>query len=67
MRDIKQAVNDDAMDIADSIVNGLQTVFSANRNISGDTYITLYAYPGGPQMDQAIVKSYDRGKRYGRR
>lgn len=54
----------DAM--ADSIVNGLGTILAAgNTGRGGDTYITLYAYPGGPQMDKIIVQSYDRGKRHG--
>ena len=33
--------------------------------MGGDVYVTLYAYPRGPQMDQVIVRSYDRGKRNG--
>lgn len=66
MRDIKEAVQgDDGYSIADSIVNGIATALAANRDARGDTYITLYAYPGGPQMDQVIVRSYDRGKRNG--
>lgn len=51
---------------ADSIVNGVATVM-AGAGTSGDVYVTLYAYPGGPQMDQQIVRSYDRGKRNGLR
>jgi hypothetical protein len=52
--------------MADSIVNGLGTILAAgNTGRGGDTYITLYAYPGGPQMDKIIVQSYDRGKRHG--
>ena len=53
----------DAM--ADSIVNGINTAMSAAAGSGGDVYITLYAYPGGPQMDQQIVRSYDRGKSNG--
>lgn len=55
----------DRMDrMADNIVNGVNTTLKAG-NAGGDVYVTLYAYPGGPQMDQQIVRSYDRGKRNG--
>ena len=46
-------------DMADSIIR------SVDSATNGDTVINLYMYPNGPQMDQAIVKSYDRGKRRG--
>ena len=56
----------DYMDnFADSIVNGLSTVAAGAGAGGGDIYVTMYAYPGGPQMDQAVVRSYDRGKRKG--
>ena len=51
--------------MADNIVNGVNTALAANAGAGGDTYITLYAYPGGPQMDKIIVQSYDRGKSNG--
>lgn len=55
----------DRMDkLGDSIVNGVATVAQGAAS-GGDVYITLYAYPGGPQMDQQIVRSYDRGKSNG--
>ena len=73
MRDIREAtggVRADALashldEFADSIVNGVNTAFSAGNRSGGDVYVTLYAYPSGPQMDQQIVRSYDRGKRNG--
>lgn len=46
-------------EMADAIIN------SVNTATGGYTEIKLYAYPGGPQMDRAIVQSYDRGKRRG--
>lgn len=52
-------------DMADSIVNGVNTALAGAAGGGGDVYVTLYAYPGGPQMDQVIVRSYDRGKRNG--
>ena len=56
----------DRMDkMADSIVDGVSSVVSGAAGMGGDVYVTLYAYPGGPQMDQVIVRSYDRGKRNG--
>lgn len=51
--------------MADSIVNGVATVVAGALGGHGDVYVTLYAYPGGPQMDQQIVRSYDRGKMNG--
>ena len=51
--------------MADSIVDGVSSVVSGAAGMGGDVYVTLYAYPGGPQMDQVIVRSYDRGKRNG--
>ena len=45
--------------MADSII---QSVDSAN---SGEIVVNLYMYPNGPQMDQQIVRAYDRGKRRG--
>lgn len=45
--------------MADSIV---RSVDSAN---SGEIVVNLYMYPNGPQMDQQIVRAYDRGKRRG--
>lgn len=66
MRDIRQAVGGaDSDSLADSIVNGFITAARAMKGQSGDTYITLYAYPGGPEMDAAVVKSYNRGTRNG--
>ena len=73
MRDIKEAaggsLSEDIIEylerMADSIVNGIATVLKAGMNAGGDNIITLYAYPGGPQMDQVIVKSYNRGTRNG--
>ena len=66
MRDIKEAVRgSDTDSLADSIVNGLATALNGARGVGGDVNVTLYMYPGGPQMDKAIVKSYDRGKRNG--
>ena len=56
----------DRMDkMSDSIVDGVSSVVSGAAGMGGDVYVTLYAYPGGPQMDQVIVRSYDRGKRNG--
>lgn len=56
----------DRMDkMADSIVDGVSSVVGGAAGMGGDVYVTLYAYPGGPQMDQVIVRSYDRGKRNG--
>ena len=56
----------DRMDkMADSIVDGVSSVVAGAAGMGGDVYVTLYAYPGGPQMDQVIVRSYDRGKRNG--
>lgn len=51
--------------MADSIVNGVATVVAGAVSGGGDVHVTLYAYPGGPKMDEAIVKSYDRGKANG--
>ena len=51
--------------MADSIVDGVSSVVGGAAGMGGDVYVTLYAYPGGPQMDQVIVRSYDRGKRNG--
>ena len=51
--------------VADSIVNGVATVVAGAAGGRGDVYVTLYAYPGGPEMDQQIVRSYDRGKSNG--
>lgn len=51
--------------MADSIVNGVSTVVAGALGGHGDVYVTLYAYPGGPQMDRAIVQSYNRGTRRG--
>ena len=51
--------------MADSIVDGVSSVVAGASGMGGDVYVTLYAYPGGPQMDQVIVRSYDRGKRNG--
>jgi hypothetical protein len=51
--------------LADNIINGVNTALAANAGAGGDVYVTLYAYPGGPQMDQQIVRSYDRGKSNG--
>ena len=51
--------------LADNIINGVNTALAANTGAGGDVYVTLYAYPGGPQMDQQIVRSYDRGKSNG--
>lgn len=67
MRDIRAAVKSvsGGGDIADSIIDGFNTVVRAAGGGGGDVYVTLYAYPGGPQMDKAIVRSYDRGKRNG--
>ena len=47
-------------DMADSIINSV-----ASATGGGETVVNLYMYPNGPQMDQAIVRSYDRGKRRG--
>jgi hypothetical protein len=56
----------DRMDkMVDSIVDGVSSVVGGAAGMGGDVYVTLYAYPGGPQMDQVIVRSYDRGKRNG--
>ena len=56
----------DRMDkMSNSIVDGVSSVVSGAAGMGGDVYVTLYAYPGGPQMDQVIVRSYDRGKRNG--
>lgn len=66
MTDIKNAVSSVSFDMADSIVSGINTLSAASAG-GGDIYVTLYAYPGGPQMDKAIVKSYDRGKKKGLR
>ena len=53
----------DRMDrMTDSVINGVNTVLAAGSGAGGDIHIVLYAYPGGPQMDEIIVKSYDRGK-----
>ena len=52
-------------EIGDSIVNGVATVMAGASGNGGDTVINVFAYPGGPQMDQIIVKAYDRGKRNG--
>lgn len=65
MRDIREAVHGANVLDADSIVNGLSTIAAGAGGAGGDVYVTLYAYPGGPQMDQQIVRSYDRGKRHG--
>ena len=75
MRDIREAAGGGSLaealmehldDMADSIVNGINTSLAAGANVGGgDTIINLYAYPGGPQMDQVIVKSYNRGTRNG--
>lgn len=72
LRDIREATHSgsgttlEELDVlADSIVNGISTAMGARSANGGDVYITLYAYPGGPQMDQAVVRSYDRGKRNG--
>ena len=73
MRDIREAtggVRADALashldEFADSIVDGVSSVVGGAAGMGGDVYVTLYAYPGGPQMDQVIVRSYDRGKRNG--
>ena len=46
-------------DMADAIVESVKSVSG------GYTEVTLYAYPGGPQMDRAIVQSYNRGTRRG--
>lgn len=46
-------------DMADSII---QSVDSAT---GGEIVVNLYMYPNGPQMDQQIVRAYDRGKRRG--
>lgn len=51
--------------MADSIVDEVSSVVGGATGMGGDVYVTLYAYPGGPQMDQVIVRSYDRGKRNG--
>lgn len=51
--------------MTDNIVNGVNTALAATAGAGGDIYVTLYAYPGGPQMDQQIVRSYDRGKSNG--
>ena len=51
--------------MADSIVDGVSTVVAGALGGHGDVYVTLYAYPGGPQMDRAIVQSYNRGTRRG--
>lgn len=45
--------------MADSII---QSVDSAT---GGEIVVNLYMYPNGPQMDQQIVRAYDRGKRRG--
>lgn len=48
--------------MTDSIVNGVNTALAAaGTGTGGDTYITLYAFPGGPQMDEWVVSSYNRG------
>lgn len=47
-------------DMAESIIESVASVTGG-----GETVVNLYMYPGGPQMDQAIVRSYDRGKRRG--
>lgn len=46
-------------DMADAIVESVKSVSG------GYTEVKLYAYPGGPQMDRAIVQSYNRGTRRG--
>lgn len=72
LRDIREATHSgsgtsfEQLDaLADSIVNGISTAMGARAANGGDVYVTLYAYPGGPQMDQAVVRSYDRGKKNG--
>ena len=70
MRDIREAVRGTSVgagleDMADSIVDGIAMIMSGRGGAGGDTYITLYAYPGGPEMDRQIVRSYDRGKANG--
>lgn len=76
MQDIREAVSGSGGDVSEEIVehleamvgriiDGVATVIAANKRKDGDIYVTLYAYPGGPQMDQVIVRSYDRGKKNG--
>ena len=62
---LAEALLDHMDEMADSIVNGINTKLAAGAGVGGDTVINLYAYPGGPQMDQVIVKSYNRGTRNG--
>ena len=48
--------------MADSIVNGIATAQSFGQ--SGQPInITLYAFPGGAEMESWVVNTYDRGKR----
>lgn len=77
MRDIREAAggsgpgtfSEELMEhldaVADSIVNGINTAMAAGAGGGKDINITLYAYPGGPQMDKYIVKAYNRGTRNG--
>ena len=54
----------DKMDaMTDSIVNGFTTAQMAAAGGNQQIHITLYASPGGPKLDEWVVKSYDRGKR----
>ena len=74
MNDIKEAIGGGTLtdelierleSMVDSIIEGVATVIAASRGNGGDIHVTLYAYPGGPQMDKVIVRSYDRGKKNG--
>lgn len=74
MNDIREAVSggmltDEDIErleaMVDAVINGVATVIAASKGTGGDIHVTLYAYPGGPQMDKVIVRSYDRGKKNG--
>lgn len=49
--------------MADSIVNGVNTQMAAAGSAPGPVTIELYAFPSGPKMDSWVVETYDRGKR----
>lgn len=54
----------DQMDrMSASIINGVAQVVAAGRGGGGDTTVILYAYPNGPKMDEAVVRSYERGSK----
>ena len=54
----------DQMDrMSASIINGVAQVVAAGQGGGGDTTVILYAYPNGPKMDEAVVRSYERGSK----